>query len=48
MKNSIAKRIISLVIAALRVFCIVPFASVNAKAASGIDDFVTRCYFVAF
>lgn len=47
MEKLLSKRVLSVLLSALLVLCIVPFVSIKANAATGIDDFVNRCYSVA-
>lgn len=42
------KRLMVLMLSLLMVMTIIPLTPLKVKAASGVDDFVTRCYQVAF
>lgn len=45
--KTVMKKCLGLLLAALMVVAIVPQMSIKAKAASGVEDFVKRCYTVA-
>lgn len=46
--KKVIKRGLGVLLAILMVIAILPSITINAKAASGVDNFVTRCYQVAF
>lgn len=48
MRKRVTKSVISLALAALMIICLMPITTIKAEAKSGIDEFVTRCYKVAF
>ena len=42
-----SRRVVSIVLALLMVLTIMPMVNIKAKAATGVEDFVARCYSVA-
>lgn len=46
--KKVIKRMFVLILSLLMVIAILPQIKINAKAKSGVDDFVTRCYQVSF